>query len=332
MNTAIQRRPALVLPLATPSFIVRAEADPSSPMAAVERALADYHEETKDIALDVKSLIETVDDQAKALSALKVGGISGDNLAPDARRHQALEPLAAFMRTGTMPEAGMSTDSDPDGGYLTNPETDSEIRRHIETVSPMRNVSRVVAIRSDEYKIPFATGQAASGWVTEREARPETTSPKLSQISIFAGELYAEPAATQQILDDATQTENFILDEISNEFVRQENAAFVTGDGVKKPRGLLTFTTTSQADASRAFGTMQYVATGDASGFASTNPGDALVTTLFALHAGYRANSRWMMNSTTAGDIRKFKDSQGRYMWTDSLIEGQPAQLLGRPV
>ena len=246
-----------------------------------------------------------------------------------------LEPMAQFVMSGEI-TASMQVGSDPDGGYLTSPEQDSVIRQFAENMSPMRRLCRVVPSRSGEFEQLFATGQAASGWVGETGGRTETTNPKLSKLTITAREIYAMPTATQKLIDDASNAEQFILDEIGNEFVRQENAAFVTGSGITDPMGFLSASTpVTTSDATRAFGVVQYVPTGASAGFpaASGIPGasdpGALADLVYAVKAQYRANGMWQMNSATGGAIRKLRDADGRWLWADPLSSGQPPMLLG---
>jgi HK97 family phage major capsid protein len=308
---------------------VNANANPTALLGELKTIFAEFRAKHDRRFEDIA---RTLDDQAKRIARLTVGGGGGGG-----GRSTALEPLAHFAMTGEI-HASMSVGSGPDGGFMTTPEMDSEIGRHAENMSPMRRLARVRQTRAGELKLTFATGQAASGWVGEKESRPETTSPKLSLITIPAQELYAMPAATQNLLADIVQAEMFIVDEIANEFTRQENTAFVSGDGVMKPRGFLEYSLVSTADASRAFGDLQYVATGasagfpDASGIAGAKDADSLATLVYALHANYRANGRWQMNSATAGVVRKLKDGDGRWLWSDALAEGQAPLLLGYPV
>ncbi len=53
---------------------------------------------------------------------------------------------------------------------------------------------------------------------------------------------------------------------------------------------------------------------------------------VYALGARYRANGTFVMNSKTAGTVRKMKDAEGRFLWSDGLAAGEPARLMGYPV
>lgn len=147
------------------------------------------------------------------------------------------------------------------------------------------------------------------------------------------GELFANPAASQAMLDDAAfDAESWLAGEIAAEFAKAEGAAFVSGSGTNRPRGFLTYATTNEADGARAFGTLQYVASGAAGGFAASNPQDRLVDLVQALRAPYRQGAAFVMNSATLARIRKFKTADGAFLWQPSLSAEQPATLLGYPV
>ncbi|HEX6996141.1 MAG TPA: phage major capsid protein [Gammaproteobacteria bacterium] len=231
----------------------------------------------------------------------------------------------------------MSVGTDPDGGYLVTPDMSGRVARKVFESSPIRQFANVQPVGSDRLEGIEDTDEADSGWVGETQARTDTDTPQVGKYEIPVHEIYAQPKATQKLIDDsAIDIEAWLSGKVSDRFARQEAAAFVNGNGVARPRGLLTYPTASTSDATRPWGTVQYIPTGDASGFitpsTSASPADCLITTVYSLKAIYRTGARWFMNSATAGVVRKFKDSEGRFAWTDSLTEGQPPLLLGYPV
>jgi HK97 family phage major capsid protein len=173
----------------------------------------------------------------------------------------------------------------------------------------------------------------ASGWVAETAARPETGTPTFREFVPPSGELYANPAASQAMLDDAAfDVESWLANEIATEFARAEGAAFVNGNGTNRPQGFLTYTTTNEVDSVRAWGSLQYVASGAAGAFAASNPQDKLVDLVQALRSPYRQGAVFAMNSSTLASIRKFKTSDGAFLWQPALSEGRADTLLGYPV
>lgn len=282
--------------------------------------------------------LQTALDQVNAsIAALKVGG-AGDGGENDPDKKAYATAWDKFFRRGAENglrelevKAKAATDSDPDGGYTVPDQVESTIDRVLGTVSVMRQISRVISISAPVYKKLVGQGGAGAGWVGERDSRPETNTPKLSALEFPAMELYAMPAATQQLLDDsAIDIAGWLADEVNLAFAEQEGAAFISGDGVSKPRGLLSYTTV--ADASYAWGKLGYIATGASSDFNTTAPGDALIDTAYALKQGYRQNARWLMNRKVQGLVRKFKDKDDNYLWQPGIQAGQPATLLGYPI
>lgn len=225
----------------------------------------------------------------------------------------------------------MSIGSNPDGGYLVPAETETEIGRLLSNASPMRAISDVRQVSAAVYKKPFAITGAASGWVGETAARPETASATLAELSFPTMELYAMPAATQALLDDSVvNLDQWIAQEVQTVFAEQESLAFVTGNGTNKPRGFTDYP--KVADASWSWSNLGYIATGVAGAFAASNPSDKLIDLIYAVKAGYRGNANWVMNRKTQGVIRKFKDGQGNYIWQPAATADGKASLMNFPI
>ena len=158
-----------------------------------------------------------------------------------------------------------------------------------------------------------------------------TLAPVIDRISIKLHELSAMPKASQRLLEDsAFDVEGWLAERIAQKFARAEAAAFISGDGDDKPRGFLDHVIEPDVDAE--WGELGYIATGAAGDFAATHPADAIVDLVYALEAGYRANAVFVMNSKTAGAVRKMKDNDGRFLWSDGLAAGESARLMGYPV
>ncbi len=247
---------------------------------------------------------------------------------------------AGYLRKGVIGSelAGMEAKAasigvGPKGGVSVPIEIDAVIDRVLRAQSPIRSIAQVVDVGSANYRKLITTTGVVSGWVSETAARGETDTPDFAEIAPPMGELYANPAASQSMLDDAVfDVEAWLGAEIGREFARAEGVAFVTGDGINKPRGFLTAPTSLSDDTTRMFGTLQYVASGAAGGFAASNPQDRLIDLVHALAAPYRQGASWVMNSATLARVRKMKDSNGAFLWQPALAADQPATLLGYPV
>ena len=223
----------------------------------------------------------------------------------------------------------LSVGSDPDGGYFVEPDTSGRIVTKIFETSPMRQVANVMTIGTDALEGIYDLDEADAGWVGETEARTETGTPKVAAWRIPVHEMYAEPRITQKLLDDSmVNVEAWLADKVSSKFARQENAAFVNGDGIGKPRGFLTY-----ADGTTLPGTIEQNATGVSGGFATGGAGaDILMDAIYGIKQGYRSGSRWFMPRTATAEVRKLKDADGTYLWQPGISAGQPATLLGYSV
>lgn len=226
----------------------------------------------------------------------------------------------------------LSVGSDPDGGYWVTPDTSGRIVELIYESSPMRQVANIETVGTDALEGDLDLDEAGSGWVGEREARPETTTPGIGEYRIPVHEQYAMPITTQKVLDDADRDiEGWLNGKVSSKLTRTENAAFTNGTGQKQPRGFLTYG--AGTPTATAWNVIQQVKTGKAGAFADTDPGDALIDVLMALKVGYLANARWMMRRLTFAEVRKLKDGQGNYLFAVSFNEsGLGLNLLGYPI
>jgi len=284
----------------------------------------------------VDRINRAMDEHKRALDQLALKkarpALGGGETSFEAAEHKAA--FSAYMRRGddsalrALEEKAMSVGSAADGGYLVPPETDTDIGRRLSAASPIRALATVRQVSGAVLKKPFATSGMAAGWVAETASRPQTGNAQLAELSFPTMELYAMPAATPALLDDAAvDVESWIASEVDMVFAEQEGTAFVSGDGTNKPTGFLSYT--AVADASWSWGNLGYVATGAAGGFKASNPSDALIDTIYALKAGHRQNATFVMNRKTQGAIRKFKDADGNYLWRPPASAGQAASLMG---
>lgn len=264
----------------------------------------------------------------KEIAALKRPG--GPGIKADVSEHKAA--FMQFVRKGRedgLPELeakALQTTVDADGGYAVPEELDRSILELLRDESPMRQVCNHITVSTPDYKKLVNLGGAGSGWVGEADARPATGTPTLAQIVAHMGEIYANPQATQTSLDDIFfNAEAWLQSEVAIEFAKQENLAFLSGNGVNKPKGLLAYDLSTDSDKTRDFGKLQKLVSGAAGSFT----GDNLITLIYALKRGYRSNASWMMSGLTVSKARLLKDSQGNYLWQPGLQAGQPSSLMG---
>jgi len=222
----------------------------------------------------------------------------------------------------------MSTAVNGDGGYLVDPQTSEAVLSVLQATASIRAVATVVHVEATSYDVLIDHTELGAGWASETATTTETGTPQIDRISIPLHELSALPKASQRLLDDsAFDIEAWLAGRIAERFARAEAAAFVSGNGSDKPTGFLHHD--KVANDSWAWGDLGYVVTGVSGDI--TDP-DPVVDLVYALGAEYRANGTFVMNSKTAGVLRKMKDLDGRFLWSDGLAAGEPARLMGYPV
>jgi HK97 family phage major capsid protein len=306
--------------------------------------MMDYETKADNLVTDAEPAASAIDNMQAMVDALKsdVSALTRRLVAaaqpPMAMAGRAEKSAFAeqYLRKGMdlgFEQKKLTVGTGSEGGFAVPREIDSLIERTLVALSPIRSIANVVRIGSANYRKLVAIGPMASGWVAETAARPETGTPTFAEIAPPMGELYANPAASQAMLDDAMfDVEAWLAQEIAQEFARAEGQAFVGGSGVGQPMGFTKYPVATTADTTRPWGTLQVVPSGAAGGFAATNPADRIIDLVHALRTPYRQGAVFVMNSNTLAAVRKFKDTAGEFIWRPGLTEAQPATLLGYPV
>ncbi len=306
-------------------------------MAQIERRLSsDVVTEEKLARID-----RALDDTKKRLDNRELEaarprlGVDTKSEEPQAREHKAA--FRQYMRSGdsaglkALEEKAMSMGSGPDGGYLVPVPAEREILQRMANISPIRAIASVREISTATYRKAFSVSGPSGGWVAEADPRPQGANQQLADMSFPAMELYAMPAATQSLLDDAAvDIEQWVAQEIDTVFAEQEGAAFVNGNGVNKPTGFLGYTKSTVA--AWGWGKTAYLPTGVAGALPASNPSDIFIDLIYALRAGYRQNARFIMNRKTQAAVRKLKATTGEYLWQPPAGVGQPATLMNFPL
>ncbi len=310
--------------------------------AANDQRLAEIEaKQSADILLNEKvdRLNAALDQQTGKIERLAIK-TAQPQLGETAQNCEVKTAWSSYIRTGdvqaldgltTLEGKALTAGVGAQGGYIAPAETENRIERALAVASPFRTIATTRAIGALSFKKPISIGGGVSGWAGETDARPETTAPQMDLLDFPTGELYAMPAATQTLLDDAVaDVDQWLADEVRDVFAAQETAAFTSGDGINKPSGLLNYT--AVAEASHSWGNLGYVATGSDGAFGSSAPIDALIDLIYAPQARYRAGASFVMNRRTVGVLRKFKDADGNYIWQPATTAGQPSSLLGYPL
>ena len=301
----------------------------------VKQAMAGFVNEFKGLKAEVKTKLQqteerlTMLDRKSTIATRPHLAASGTEGAP----HQ--KAFDVYVRSGDddglrgleMEAKSLSSAVNSDGGYLVDPQTAEIIKSVLKSTASIRSIASVVNVEANSFDVLIDHTDVGAGWADETSTATETATPSIDRISIALHELSALPKASQRLLDDsAFDVEGWLAGRIADKFARAEAAAFISGDGADKPNGILNH---AKVDNDVwAWGNIGYVPTGIDGGVDA----DAIVDVVYALGAQYRVNGTFVMNSKTAGVIRKLKDSDGRFLWSDGLAAGEPARLMGYPV
>jgi HK97 family phage major capsid protein len=311
----------------------------SGPHLEVKSAIAEFVREFNIFQHDIKSKLN---EQEARLTMIDRKSSAAPR-PPLARSSEVEAPhkkaFSAYLRTGdddalrglAFEEKALSTAIAADGGYLVDPQTASEIVGVLRNASSIRSIASVVTVEATAFDVLVDHSDTGAGWANETDTTVETDSPQVDRISIPLYELSAMPRASQRLLDDsAFDVEGWLAQRIADKFSRAEAHAFILGDGIEKPTGFLAY---PKVDNDLwVWGSLGYVPTGSDGDFNSSEPADAIVDLVYALEARYRANAAFVMNSKTAGAVRKMKDADGRFLWSDGLAAAEPARLMGYQV
>ncbi|MEX3015904.1 phage major capsid protein [Gymnodinialimonas hymeniacidonis] len=311
----------------------------STPMAEVKTAIGGFLSEFNQFQDDMNAKLQKQEERITMLNT-KTNTFARPALSTEIDS-QAPHKLAlkTYLQCGDdeglrgleLEGKAMNTAVNAEGGYLVDPQTSEMIQSVLRSSSSLRSVASVVQVEATSFDVLIDSTDTGAGWADEVTSTAETDTPQIERISIALHELSALPKASQRLLDDsAFDIEGWLAGRIADKFARAEADSFINGDGSGKPTGLLNHPTVDNA--SWTWGNVGYVATGTDGDFDGTNPADAIVDLVYSLGAQYRANATFVMNSKTAGAVRKMKDADGRFLWSDGLAAGEPARLMGYPV
>ncbi|QOY96340.1 phage major capsid protein [Massilia sp. UMI-21] len=271
------------------------------------------------INADIANLQAAIDASNTKMAAMEMGSGGGRQV----KDKEYSDAFQAHMRRGDV-QAALNKGVAEDGGFTSPVEWDRTVTDKLVIVSPMRSLCSVQKVGGTGYEKLVNKRGTTSGWVGEEDVRGETETSKLAKQGYSWGEIYANPSATQQMLDDSEiDIEQWLAGEVDVEFAYQEGKAFVSGDGTKKPRGLLTYA--AGGAGLHPLGGIEVIG----SGAVGSITGDSILDLVYALPETFTGNAKFAMNRNTMLRIRKLKDSDGNYLWQPSLQAGQPSTLAG---
>lgn len=306
-----------------------------SPADDVRRAVTGFVTQMKGFQADIETKFQQTEERMTMLDRKTLTAAR----TPLAGATEAGAPhkkaFNAYVRSGDddglrgleLEGKALSTAVNSDGGYLVDPQTSDIVKSVLNTTASIRAIASVVNVEATSYDVLVDHSDVGAGWATESSIVGESDTPQIDRITVQLHELSALPKASQRLLDDAAfDIEGWLAGRIADKFARAEAGAFINGDGVDKPKGFLAHSTVDNDV--WAWGNLGYVPTGVAG---EVTP-ESIVDVVYALGAQYRANASFVMNSKTAGLVRKLKDMDGRFLWSDGLAASEPARLMGYPV
>ena len=219
----------------------------------------------------------------------------------------------------------LQADNDVSGGY---------------TVAPMQMVDQLVkfvdnAVFIRQRATKFRLANSASMGAPALDADPAdadwtselATGNEDSAMAFGKRELHTRPLAkrikiSNKLLQLNPSIESFVRDRLAYKFAVSQEKAFMTGTGANQPLGIFTAST-------QGITTARDVSTGNA----TTAPTyDGLISAKYSLKGEYWMKADWIFHRDVLAIVSKIKDGDGQYMWRESVLEGEPDRLLGRPV
>lgn len=225
------------------------------------------------------------------------------------------------------------TSTGASGGYALPEQIEQSIARLSVDISPIRQIATVRTVGTTDYKELFDVNGAGFEWLGEADTRNQTNTPDLAEVAPTFGMASAKPQASEESLDDLFfNVEDWLVTSVAETLSAGEGAAFVSGNGTKKPTGFLAGPTpVTTTDASRAFGTLQYIASGQAAALPTSL--DNFLDVIYSLRARYRANATWVTSKLVLAALRKYKEATtNAYMWAGPTAAGQPSTFFGYPI
>ena len=306
-----------------------------SPAEEVRQAVSGFVSDFNGFRADINTKLQQSEERIAMMDrkmTLPARSPLGGAIDHDAPHKKAFD---AYLRNGDddglrgleLDGKSMSTAVNSDGGYLVDPQTADRVQSVLNAGASIRAIASVVQVEATSYDVLVDHADVGAGWATESGAQAETDTPQIDRITVPLHELSALPKASQRLLDDsAFDIEGWLAGRIADKFARAEAAAFVSGDGIDKPTGFLSHPAVDNGV--WTWGNLGYVPSGT-----NANPeADAIIELVYALGAAYRKNAVFVMNSKTTAKVRKLKDTDGRFLWSDGLAAGEPARLMGYPV
>jgi len=285
------------------------------------------------MADEVTKKMETLQaEQTKLRAALarpeNAADTSAEVKALEADGRKKLDLLFRKGIGGMLEIKAMSSGSNPDGGYLIMPELSSTVVGRVFETSNLRQVANVEQTGSSSREFLVDDDEGSAEWLGEKSQATEDTA-QIGRKTIAVFDLGAQKRATNNMIADAYfDIEAWMRTKGADKLARAENTAFVSGNGVNKPRGFTTYAAWASAGVYERDKIEQIN-----SGSASTITGDGLLALQWSLKEPYQARAVFGMKRATYGVALTLKGADQYFFGPLLLKDGQAQmQLLGKPV
>jgi len=212
----------------------------------------------------------------------------------------------------------LSVGEDTEGGFTVPDEFERRLIQALEENNIFRQMATVIKTNSGTRKIPIANDTMEAQWIDEGEEIPETDT-KFGQTTLSAYKLGTMIKISNELLhDSAFDLASYIAARFGVAMGNAEERAFFTGDGDKKPLGILDETGGAELGVTAASQTAITF--------------DEIFDLYYSLKSPYRRNAQFVCNETILLQLMKLKDKNENYLWKPSLDIAKPDTLLGRPI
>lgn len=310
-------------------------------VAAQSKAVTDENNELKSLIEESKQEIASLRNEVDAYAAKANAPAFIQSSKKENPEMEAKEEFGLFLKEGVEGLRKKGTDmqisTDAQGGYAL-PE---ELRRRIIEIqyeeSPIRQVCSSATASTTDVRQLVGISSAASGWVGEVDARPQTDAPELAERVATFGEIYAKPRIYQHMLEDAFyDVVDHVTREVARQFREQSDQAFLNGDGVNKPKGILNGLTlaSGSAAASDVNGTFQVIDSGANNSLGATTADilGLLRTVVLSMRTPYLPNAVWMMNRNTHNTLVELANGDTEFYLQRDITEAAATRLFGYPI
>lgn len=279
---------------------------------------------TAETTAKVDAINDRISELTKTVNRLSVAPSNGngDDEEKKARNAKYRKAFLAYARSGDVRQlrelrASLNVTTDADGGYTVPDEFERTLIQKLENENVMRTLCNVIPSISGEKKIPVVTAHGAATWLDE-EAAYQEGDETFGQALISAFKVGRLIKVSEELLQDsAFDIESYLAAEFARSIGAAEETAFVAGNGVGKPTGIVGSATQGKVGAN---------------GQTTSVTADDLIDLFHALKRPYRKQATWLLADPTAKAIRKLKDGNNDYLWQPGLVADKPDMLLGRPV